>query len=118
MRIDALDVYYVAHPLIERTTAWLGPVIYSVMVKADKRRRKSWSESCPFFGADLFAGMRLRAYYWPANFWHRWCWAVLRVGGGINQACVKGNPFAHAAIKPVGPCNQTDNRRHAFGRQR
>ena len=35
MRIDALDVYYVAHPLIEPWTTAYGsdPVIYAVMVK-------------------------------------------------------------------------------------
>ena len=50
MRIDALDVYYVAHPLVEPWTTAYGsdPVIYSVMVKLTSGGETSWSESCPF----------------------------------------------------------------------
>lgn len=62
MRIDALDVYYVAHPLIEPWTTAYGsdPVIYSVMVKLTSGGGNVLERILSVFGADLFAGMRLR----------------------------------------------------------
>lgn len=111
MRIDALDVYYVAHPLIEPWTTAYGsdPVIYSVMVKLTSGGETSWSESCPFLAPTYSPECAYGAYYVASEFL-----APLVLGQSfesaeeINQAmaCVKGNPFAHAAKKLLGgPCN-------------
>ena len=104
MRIDALDVYYVAHPLIEPWTTAYGsdPVIYSVMVKLTSGGETSWSESCPFLAPTYSPECAYGAYYVASEFL-----APLVLGKSfesaeeINQAmaCVKGNPFAHAAIE-------------------
>lgn len=104
MRIDALDVYYVAHPLVEPWTTAYGsdPVIYSVMVKLTSGGETSWSESCPFLAPTYSPECAYGAYYVASEFL-----APLVLGKSfesaeeINQAmaCVKGNPFAHAAIE-------------------
>lgn len=104
MRIDALDVYYVAHPLVEPWTTAYGsdPVIYSVMVKLTSGGETSWSESCPFLAPTYSPECAYGAYYVASEFL-----APLVLGQSfdsaeeINQAmaCVKGNPFAHAAIE-------------------
>ena len=97
-------MYYVAHPLIEPWTTAYGsdPVIYSVMVKLTSGGETSWSESCPFLAPTYSPECAYGAYYVASEFL-----APLVLGQSfdsaeeINQAmaCVKGNPFAHAAIE-------------------
>ena len=51
MRIDRLDVYYVAMPLIYpwRTAYGEDRDIHSVLVKLTSGEWEAWSESTPFF---------------------------------------------------------------------
>ena len=118
MRIDALDVYYVAHPLIEPWTTAYGsdPVIYSVMVKLTSGGETSWSESCPFLAPTYSPECAYGAYYVASEFL-----APLVLGqscDGVREgqsvcACGNRNCLVDHAI-------QTDENAasHAFGRQR
>lgn len=104
MYIDAIDVYYVTHPLIEPWTTAYGsdPVIHSVMVKMTSGLKTAWSESTPFMEPTYSPECAFGAYYVASEFLaplvlHR----DFENAKELNEAMsiIKGNPFAHAAIE-------------------
>ena len=104
MYIDAIDVYYVTHPLIEPWTTAYGsdPVIHSVMVKMTSGEHTAWSESTPFMAPTYSPECAFGAYYVASEFlaplvFHK----DFKSAEEINEAMkvIKGNPFAHAAIE-------------------
>lgn len=104
MYIDAIDVYYVTHPLIEPWTTAYGsdPVIHSVMVKMTSGSHTAWSESTPFLAPTYSPECAFGAYHVAGEFLaplvlHK----DFKSAKEINDAMtvIKGNPFAHAAIE-------------------
>ena len=104
MYIDAIDVYYVTHPLIEPWTTAYGsdPVIHSVMVKMTSGSECAWSESTPFMAPTYSPECAFGAYHVASEFLaplvlHK----DFKDAKEINEAMtvIKGNPFAHAAIE-------------------
>lgn len=104
MYIDALDIYYVRHPLIEPWTTAYGsdPDIRSVMVKITSGSETAWSESTPLLAPTYSPESAFGTYYTAKEFLaplvlHK----DFSSAQEINQAMsvIKGNPFAHAAIE-------------------
>ena len=104
MRIDAIDVYYVKHPLISpwRTAYGEDPDIYSVMVRMHSGAHSGWGESCPLY-APTYSPEWAGGIYFLA----KEIFAPMLAGQEISSARelleilspFKGNPFAKAAVE-------------------
>ncbi len=104
MRIDRLDVYLVAMPLISpwRTAYGSDPEVHSVLVRATSGDRTAWSESTPLYAPTYLTESAGGAYYHVSEMF-----GPRVVGGDYNTACelaerlevFKGNSFAKAAIE-------------------
>ena len=104
MYIDAIDVYYVNHPLIEPWTTAYGsdPSIYSVMVKMMSGSCSAWSESTPLMAPTYSPEGAFGAYHVASEFLaplvlHKSFDTAEEVNNAMTV--IKGNPFAHAAIE-------------------
>ena len=104
MYIDALDIYYVTHPLIEPWTTAYGsdPVIHSVMVKMTSGSETAWSESTPFMAPTYSPECAFGAYHVASEFLaplvlHKSFDSAEEINNAMG--IIKGNPFAHAAIE-------------------
>ena len=104
MRIDKLDVYYVAMPLIYpwRTAYGVDYDIHSVLVKATSGEYEGWSESTPFFAPTYLTESAGSVFYHVTE-----VFGPHVVGGEYETAAelnerlevFKGNSFAKAAIE-------------------
>ena len=104
MRIDKLDVYYVAMPLISpwRTAYGADYDIHSVLVKATSGDHYGWAESTPFFAPTYLNESAGAAYYHVTEvFGPRIVGGEYDTAADLNDALAifKGNSFAKAAIE-------------------
>ena len=104
MRIDRLDVYHVAMPLIYpwRTAYGEDYEIHSVLVKAVSGEHEGWAESCPLYAPTYLPESALSVFYHVTEFF-----GPHVVGREYDTAdelnarldVFKGNSFAKAAIE-------------------
>jgi O-succinylbenzoate synthase len=104
MRIDRLDVYYVAMPLIApwRTAYGADYDIHSVLVKATSGDNYGWAESTPFFAPTYLSESAGGAYYHVTEvFGPQVVGREFDTAADLNDALTifKGNSFAKAAIE-------------------
>ena len=104
MRIDQLDVYYVAMPLIApwRTAYGADYDIHSVLVKATSGDHYGWSESTPFFAPTYLNESAGSAYYHVTEvFGPQIVGGEYETAEDLNTALsiFKGNSFAKSAIE-------------------
>ena len=104
MRIDRLDVYYVAMPLIYpwRTAYGVDYDIHSVLVKASSVDHYAWAESTPFFAPCYLNESAGSVYYHVTEvFGPHVVGRDYDTAADLNQrlALFKGNSFAKAAIE-------------------
>ncbi len=104
MRIDRLDVYYVAMPLISpwRTAYGSDHDIHSVLVRATSGEHYGWSESTPFFAPTYLNESAGSAYHHITEvFGPRVVGSHFETANDLNEALdiFKGNSFAKAAIE-------------------
>lgn len=104
MTIDALDFYYVAHPLKEPWTTAYGSddTIHSVLTCMTSGSVTAWSESSPLYAPTYSPECAISVFEVASRFLapmvlHQ----SFESAEAINQAIepIKGNPFAHAAIE-------------------
>jgi O-succinylbenzoate synthase len=104
MRIDRIDVYYVALPLIYpwRTAYGEDPDVHSVLVRLQSGTHEGWGESCPLRGPFYSPETAMSVYYLISEFM-----APLVVGREYSSAedllatfkWFKDNPFAKAGCE-------------------
>ncbi|MBM3933288.1 MAG: o-succinylbenzoate synthase [SAR202 cluster bacterium] len=104
MRIDKLDVYYVAMPLIYpwRTAYGADYDIHSVLVKATSGDHVGWAESTPFFAPTYLPESAGSVFYNVTEiFGPHVVGQEYEKAKDINDrlAIFKGNSFAKAAIE-------------------
>lgn len=104
MRIDRLDIYYVAMPLIEpwRTAYGSDADIHSVLVKVHSGDYSAWSESTPFFAPTYLNEAAGSAFYLVAEvFGPHVVGKEYDTAQDLNErlAVFKGNSFAKSAIE-------------------
>ena len=104
MRIDRLDVYYVAMPLIYpwRTAYGVDYDIHSVLVKATSGEHQAWSESTPFFAPTYLNECAGTVFYYATEVFGphvvgREYETATELNDRLNV--FKGNSFAKAAIE-------------------
>ncbi len=104
MTIDALDIYYVANPLIRpwKTAYGSDPVIYGVFVKMTSGGLSAWSEASPLFAPTYSPEFAFGVYHVVRQFLaplvlHR----NFESAEELNDAfsAIKGNPFAKSAVE-------------------
>ena len=104
MRIDRLDAYYVAMPLLYpwRTAYGVDYDIHSVLVKATSGEHEAWSESTPFFAPTYINECAGSVFYYATEIF-----GPYTVGREYETAdelnarlnAFRGNSFAKAAIE-------------------
>jgi O-succinylbenzoate synthase len=104
VEVDAIEIYYVKHPLIApwKTAYGEDANIHSLLVRMHSGRHSGWSESCPLRAPTYSAEFAAGAYLLVKEFF-----APLLVGKEIESARqllealkeFKGNPFAKAAVE-------------------
>ncbi|MBN1402426.1 MAG: o-succinylbenzoate synthase [Anaerolineae bacterium] len=104
MRIDAIDVYYVKHPLIEpwRTAYGEDSDVHAVLVRMRSGETSAWAESSPLYAPTYSPEFAGGVYLLVTEIM-----APLIVGQEIDSAGdllerlapFKGNPFAKAALE-------------------
>ena len=104
MRIDRLDVYYVAMPLIYpwRTAYGEDRDIHSVLVKLTSGEWEAWSESTPFFAPTYLTESAGSAFYHVTEvFGPHVVGREYDTAADLNARLdvFKGNSFAKAAIE-------------------
>ena len=104
MRIDGLDVYYVAMPLIYpwRTAYGEDSDIHSVLVKATSGEHSAWSEATPFFAPTYSPESAGSVFYHVSEvFGPHVLGREYETAGDLDRRLdlFKGNPFAKAAIE-------------------
>ncbi len=104
MRIDKLDVYYVAMPLIYpwRTAYGVDYDIHSVLVKATSGSHESWAESTPFFAPTYINESAGSVFYYATEvFGPHVVGREYESADELNQhlGVFKGNSFAKAALE-------------------
>jgi O-succinylbenzoate synthase len=104
MIIDALDVYYVANPLINpwKTAYGSDPVIYGVFVKMTSGNYSAWSESSPLYAPTYSPEFAYGVYHVVKQFLapmvlHKDFQSAEELNATLNV--IKGNPFAKSAIE-------------------
>ncbi len=104
MRIDALDIYYVANPLIRpwKTSYGEDAVIYGVFLKMTSGNISAWSESSPLYAPTYSPEFAYGVYHVVKQFLapiilHK----EFNTAEELNEALsvIKGNPFAKSAIE-------------------
>ncbi len=104
MRIDRLDVYHVAMPLIYswRTAYGVDYDIHSVLVKASSGQHEGWSESTPFFAPTYLPESAGSVFYHTTEIFgphvvgHQYDTAA-ELNARLDV--FKGNSFAKAALE-------------------
>ncbi|MBM3949138.1 MAG: o-succinylbenzoate synthase [SAR202 cluster bacterium] len=104
MKIDRLDVYYVAMPLIQpwRTAYGSDADIHSILVQAHSGGHSAWSESTPFFAPTYLNEAAGSAFYLVTEvFGPHVVGREYETAKELNDrlAIFKGNSFAKAAIE-------------------
>ena len=104
MRIDRLDVHYVAMPLISpwRTAYGTDSDIHSVLVRAQSGDSFGWSESTPFFAPTYLNESAGSAFHHVTEvFGPMVVGREFETAAELNEALevFKGNSFAKAAIE-------------------
>ena len=104
MRIDKLDVYQVAMPLIYpwRTAYGEDYEIHSVLVKATSGEHTAWSESSPLYAPTYLPEGALSVFYNVSEvFGPHVVGREYETADELNQrlAVFKGNSFAKAAVE-------------------
>ncbi len=104
MQIDAIEVYYVKHPLISpwRTAYGEDAETYSVLVRMHSGSYSGWAESCPLYAPTYSTEFAGGVYLLVKEIF-----APMLVGREISSArellellsAFKGNPFAKAAVE-------------------
>lgn len=104
MRIDAIEVYYVKHPLLSpwRTAYGEDADIYAVLVNIRSGARCGWAESSPLFAPTYSPEFAYGVFHLASKFF-----APMLVGKDIDSAAemldivsvFKGNPFAKSAVE-------------------
>ncbi|NLM78054.1 MAG: o-succinylbenzoate synthase [Ruminococcaceae bacterium] len=104
MTIDALDFYYVAHPLKEPWTTAYGSddTIHSVLTCLTSGSVTAWSESSPLQAPTYSPECAIGVFEIASRFLaplvlHQSFASAEEVN--LAMAPIKGNPFAHAAIE-------------------
>ena len=104
MKIDRLDVYHVAMPLIYpwRTAYGVDYEIHSVLVKATSGEHTAWSEATPFLAPHYSPESALTVYYLVTEvFGPHVVGREYETAGDLldRLAIFKGNPFAKASLE-------------------
>ena len=104
MKIDRIDVYLVAMPLISpwRTAYGSDPEVHSVLVKATSGDHIAWSESTPLYAPTYLTESAGGAYYHVSELFgpHVVGWEYETAREVSDRLAVfKGNSFAKAAIE-------------------
>jgi len=104
MKIDAIEVHYVKHPLISpwRTAYGEDAETYSVLAKMHSGSYSGWSESCPLYAPTYSPEFAGGVYFLVKEIF-----APMLVSREISSArelleflsVFKGNPFAKAAVE-------------------
>ena len=118
LRIDRLDVYHVAMPLIYpwRTAYGVDYDVHSVLVKAASAGHVGWAEATPFFAPHYCPESALSVFFHVTEVFGLMSWAastIPPVNWTNRLEAFKGNSFAKASVEMCWSDTPERHHRHA-----